>query len=157
VGQEETSILFQGATMETISQHFGTPVKKIKLAPPKPVSAELIPPIKNNEYTSIDTQLFIKQVWDENQQLVVYPEIYAFYLYTYEYKGRIERKHDKGSVLAPALMTFGVTELFAIPYSIKEQTLRPGRTHIVSVWYDENKSAIAYRWVEIRPKEKNQD
>jgi hypothetical protein len=157
VGQEETSILYKGATMETVSQHLGKPIEKNNLVPPKPVNEELIPEIENNEYSNINTELFIRQIWNENQQIAVYPKIYAFYLYTYEYKGRIERKYDKGSVLVPALMTFGVTELLAIPYSIKEQTLRPGRTHAVSVWYDNTKSAVAYSWGEIRPESEQED
>jgi len=151
-GQRETSILFKGATMETVSQHLGTPIERIKLVPPKPVNAELIPQIEYNEYSRLYAELLIEPIWNENQQLMVDPEIYAFYLNTYEYKGRIQRKYDMGSAAYPALMTFGLSELIAIPATIKEQALRPGRTHIVTVWYDKFKRAVAYSWLEIRPK-----
>jgi hypothetical protein len=143
VGDNETEILFQGATMKTISQHFGPPVEKIKLVPPQPVSIRLVPPENSIGYSSTQTQLLTREISTIN----------ALYFCTYKYKGRIERKYDKGQVFSLAIMTLGINELFAVPYSLKEQTQRPDRTHKISVWYDNDENAVAYRWVEIRPEE----
>jgi hypothetical protein len=150
IGQDETAILYQGANMETVSQHPGPPVEKTSFSIPKPFSD-----IANDQDDHILFPL-VDRGWDEPTGHAVYPSIFASYLHTYEYTGRIERRKEIGGPIAYALMSWGVSEIWEIPKAIQVQSQKSQYLHTASVWYDENKDAIAYLWLMVTPTENEQ-
>jgi hypothetical protein len=65
----------------------------------------------------------------------------------YSATGRIVRHGEVGDMNATAMMTFGLTEVAAIPMAIKEIT--PDRTvrNSFDVWYSQEGQVLAYYWV----------
>jgi hypothetical protein len=65
----------------------------------------------------------------------------------YTITGRIVPHGEVGDMNATALMTFGLTEIVAIPVAIKEITPDKAVKNVFDVWYSREGQVLAYYWV----------
>jgi hypothetical protein len=65
----------------------------------------------------------------------------------YSVTGRIVRHGEVGDMNATAMMTFGLTEIVAIPIAIKEITPDTAVKNVFDVWYSKEGQVLAYNWV----------
>ena len=62
----------------------------------------------------------------------------------YQFVGILRKERDSYNAVSDALMTLGVIEVLAVPAAVVERSTV--RTKILTVWFDEFDTAVAYKW-----------
>lgn len=141
-GTDEETIIHRGSTEAELEKTLGVPI-----------TMEIIPSperVWDLRLVERPINLFVRpslQVNESGKKYWVYPESRAHRKAQYKFVGRLRRIHDSGEATSLALMTFGASELLTIPVAVSERA--NDQTHILTVWFDENSVAAAYKWTRV--------
>ena len=145
IGEEEYSVIHENSKRDEIVTILGEPVESTRIEPAKALSDILKERRKENQNLEL---LGVPQVVREDSKgAITFPEATIISREVYIYDGRIQRNTDVGEAASLAGFTWGLSEIVMVPVAIKMQAERSNQRHVITVWYDESQTALAYFWV----------
>ncbi len=144
IGEEEYSVIHKDSKRGEIVAILGEPVESARIEPAKALSDILKERRKENQNLEL---LGVPQVVREDSKgAITFPEATIISREIYVYDGRIERNTDVGEAASLAGFTWGLSEIVMVPVAIKMQAERSNQRYVITVWYDESQTALAYFW-----------
>ncbi len=148
-GENERYLVPQGATYSDLIKTLGEPLKIEELSQPIPVTKFRIDPAVKLQVTGKWS------VGENGQSKYEVPTNQATEKAYYRYIGTVQGEHDVGEAVSVNLMTFGLAELFLAPAAMSERS--SDQPHLFTVWFDQDRLAIAYKRERVRFVESSAD
>jgi hypothetical protein len=138
-GTGEETIIHRGTTATELRAVLGEPLMIAELPFPAPLSELSIPErpivVLVGPYSVVD---------DSGKRRTVDHKVKVYRKARYQFVGILRQGRDSYNAVSDALMTLGVIEVLAVPAAVVERSTV--RTKILTVWFDESDTAVAYKW-----------
>jgi hypothetical protein len=145
-GTSQSSVVHGNSKQAEIVKVLGAPTESINLRPAVLLSDVL--KSGADVHTLVAAQ-YVRQ--PDGSSLTVWPDALAVTQESYRCTCRIGGGGEAvANDFEASGMTLGLMEIVLVPMAIKDQVARGQETHLVTVWYDESQTALAYRWVSIK-------
>ncbi len=125
---DEAALLQVGTTAAELAKRLGTPLSSVDVVP----------------------RIQAVELWERDREVsLLLPRESATTMADYAFKGRLDKQRRVGQAGFDSFMTLGLAEIVLIPKALWERVSQQELQ--LSVWFDANGRAVAYKWSELPP------